>query len=349
MFRWQISDKTEKNFLKENLKRHKPTLKNFLIKIMLLLASNQHLIWIKIITLPVFFLGYIGQSSILSKVKLLQLPIAYYYLKKYYYFFEKGLIRQAYISKNHSLLIVYDQALDLRKIEIENYLKIISTTEEDKYILARALIVNKNYKVAIFGTHATNQEIMKSIEEFDMLIIIKPKSDFNISHLPKLEKLVMYYNYNDSLRHKDKIAYFASNKIKILTAPNTRKESNSFFNTMSLAEPIFSASPLALHGIINTLVLMGVPKIKLFGFDFYMGDKIYSENYPSGLKQENGKVNYKYFLYGLARHDILFNFCLLKKMIQQYNIETDEHLAYIRDMSADTYLDLFEKKYGKNE
>ncbi len=77
-----------------------------------------------------------------------------------------------------------------------------------------------------------------------------------------------------------------------------------------------------------------------------MGDTIYPDNYYSNLKQSNNKVNNRYFLHGLARHDILFNFQLLKNIILQHNIETDENLAYIRTMCANEYLYLFEKKYG---
>lgn len=335
-------------------KNNSPININSLIKIIFIAAPNNNILSIKIIMLPLFLIGYFSSRIRLTNhIKLISLCSVYYLMTRYFYYFSFGHIKKAYFHKKTALNILLLHCTENRKSQIEMYFSIINNYNfnysENESNIVKPLFNSANrcpLKVAIFGAKTTQSQLDQAKKYFDKIVIIKPRYDLDIENGFVPKQVILYYNNGDTYRNKVKIAEYISRKKTILTPNKYFEYKNIVCNPIFFTKTFFSASPLALHVIINTVILMGATKIKLFGFDFYMGDNIYPDTYYSSLKQHNNSVDNRHFLESLARHDILFNFQLLKKLILQHNIELDENLAYIKTMTLEKYLELFENKYG---
>lgn len=277
-----------------------------------------------------------------SRLHFIATPIVYYYFKKYYSLFYKGKIVSAYKYKVRGIDLCSKILKGERRASALNYISLVNGDSSPlKGCFNKFPFEKKHEVIKIIGPKIDINDIKDNFNENDLVLVVKPYlvSKFRF-------KIFGYYNKIDFEKKESDIVKDYENGLVDGTFSHHVNRHIFSFPTVLMNNKFFSGSPVSLLHIINTFISFGFEKISLRGFDFYMGDSIYLDSYYSSLKNDSNRVDMNKFITSMATHDILFNYILLKEIVEAENIEVDHMLEYVRYTTATEYLKRFEEKYG---
>lgn len=282
--------------------------------------------------------------------------VAFYHHKVYVSKFSQGEIISAYKHKARCALMVAKYMRGNYRHEAVNYLDLLSYAGilikllgSPDFSYYKRNIKNHNFKlswkinfgdndksISVIGPLKDNLQADKGCD----VLCIKPERFEEQITFP----IFSYYNTEDLNNHYEKVNRMKKDNklLKVLTTNNLFFYQDWVVPAISVHITFMSVLPLAIVTIINSLTVFGYGNIRLAGFNFYLGDLIYSEKYYSSLKESSGRVSSEKFLMSLSNHDLLANYILLRSYLEAGIITVDKDLSYMKDTSAWDYVRQFE-------
>jgi|APSaa5957512535_1039671.scaffolds.fasta_scaffold22437_2 hypothetical protein len=275
----------------------------------------------------------------------------------YYYLFSTLLKREyvAYLANNNfelaykkkirwaGLILQYSDW----KIECaaaHDFLRILSKNGYTKYQVSMEYS-NVSFKEVDkissekFYLYGPNSQHPPNIKYKDCIIVLTKDIENNID---KFKDSILFLN---SIYYHEKIKNNSSKKNQLL-----QKYGKIYINSMhvindkninySIIPPGSElCSPMALGRILYNLVIEnGRFKGVIEGYDMYLEEESYSKFYPT-LARNNNEIDEKMIVRGISNHDPLYNFLMVKELIQYVNLIDSDIFLKIIKMSGNEYME----------
>ena len=297
------------------------------------------------------FFGYRNSSFILSWLLLISKKV----LRIQKYSFSIYII-QINIFRNNCLFLMKRRDFVNHQIEkrkwsnyvIQNSKNIIAVNNAKDY-----LKLLYDYGLYEFGLEAVQKISLKKIYLFGpktenlsphhdcVIILTKPVSQ-DISKFRSSILFLNSYYFNNTVANNIELQENLLNKydkIYVSCAHSNLREGFVRINPMIEFAGGHLSGAMAL-GRVLAFLLKGYSfdSCIIEGYDFYLSSKLYSSNYPSGLRLSNGNFDEKNVCWSLMDHDALFNFLYVKKACERIKLVESENFAKIIKMSGEEYM-----------
>lgn len=265
------------------------------------------------------------------------------------------LIKLAIVEERPSLFPIQETTL-INKLSIEKFIK-------------------SDLKTIKNGNKKTNRtaHILGPLVDFENFIfepnedyhITKPTEDIIKSIYSKSEssKLFFYYRdwdllkgilnlkldfseFNLVLERRNPILEIFPNLEKRETYRLISKKFKSLdFNRYSLNYIFLNGQPMHIQSIIANNINR-YDHFKLYGINFYVGDRDYDENYVANIDEEFKKLSNKTLKAGSAEHNFVMNYKFIQKLKFSGIVLNDNYTEKYINFSELSYAEKLEKKYN---
>jgi hypothetical protein len=117
------------------------------------------------------------------------------------------------------------------------------------------------------------------------------------------------------------------------------------FNRYSLNYIFLNGQPMHIQSIIANNINT-YDHFKLYGINFYAGDKDYDDSYAANIAEEFKKLNNTTLKAGSAEHNFVMNYKFIQKLKLSGIVFNDNYTEKYINFSDLTYAEILEKKYN---
>ena len=289
----------------------------------------------------------------LEYFNVLQGKYFYYYLfsslleKEFNNFLAKGNFKLAYEKKiRWAKLILQYSDWDVERESVSSFLRILA-----KNGYTKTTVINdypdfplKNVsKVSSenFYLYGPNSKYPPNIKYKDYIIVLTKPIEDNIDKFKSSMLFInaVYFNKkiknNPSLKNQLLQKY---GKIYVSTM-HVLSEKDIHYSIMPASSALCSL--MGLGRIINHLVVEnGRLEVVIEGYDMYLNKKMYDKSYDTAeWIQTFNDDDEKHVAQGLSSHDPLYNFLIMKELIEYVNLIDNDELKKIIKMTGNEYME----------
>lgn len=255
--------------------------------------------------------------------------------KSYYFKLVKCLRPQLYKDINNTIAV-------LSKEPYKDNLQ----PNDRKY---KDFINNKTIAIVGPGIIEDKKSIYEEIDNFDLVIYITYKNTEEQNRLLGNRAInITYYNCGnfESLKEnrwldtaKD-VKFICTKSSNDLNKASNRKDCivRSVISDGGVALRSYSGSAFMQPYILYDLMHFNPNDVKIYNTNLYLTKQIYDKSYGF-------TVDYRAYLNAFYIHDIYYNYCVLRNMINCFDVDMDEHLKYVVNLGVDKYIQEMEKEY----
>ncbi len=285
-------------------------------------------------------------------------------LIKYFYYFLNSLIFEReyiyYLSRNQfsksiekkiewAKLILNFSDEEYEKLTATHYLNTINQNNMKTSYKINDYVENEltnitNISNKTFYLYGPNTKKLPNIKYKNCILVLTKHIDANID---KFQDSILFLNYhyystkiqNNNILKKEILKKYGKIYISSLN-PIKDKE----FEHSKMLPGSAIGSSMALGRILyNLLIKNGIFDCIIEGYDLYLSKTPYSKYYPSLMREKNNIFNERLCVKSLADHDPLYNFLIVRNLINYINCIKSTDFLKILNMSQDEYLE----KLGK--
>jgi len=289
-------------------------------------------------------------SALIKKINFPEFRYFYYFLssrifeRDYLSLLKDSAILKAVRKKNEWAYFILESSFDKNEVEVaEHYLSTLSKfgyadyNKSSDYLNDEIKKISHNSK-EVFYLYGPNASNPPDIDYRDCTLVVTKDIEQNVDQFRDSILFLNHIYYRTKIENDQSFKEKLLNKYgKIYISSMLPIQDIEFEHSKMLPCSDLCGSMALGRIFYNLLLKNGSFKCIIEGYDQYIITKAYSNHYPT-LTRINNNIDEQKVVQGLADHDPLYNFLIVKELSKHINFYKSDNFTQIINMSGDEYI-----------